>query len=152
MLDEATVLKRGHHEGKRIIQKMGGLSTETDWPTAMPEKLEDYGKPGFFPIRPTNRYVGILHADINNLGSIYQDLFQYLTDENYLKASKAFSEAVEQSIVEAVKQAVIQLTKVNWKTIPARPLVLAGDDVTFILRGDTALGFTKNFLAHLCEK
>ncbi len=104
-----------------------------------------------------NCYIAIVHADANNLGQLLKQLQEKLTDEQCIKALLEFSEAVENATIESARKAIVAISieaTNQFKVMPARPLVLGGDDITFIVRGDLALYFTKVFLEEFekCSK
>jgi hypothetical protein len=66
---------------------------------------------------------------------------------------KRFSEAVSEATVSAVRKAVDTVLRpakeeraAHLPLIPARPVVLGGDDVTFIVRADLSFEFARVFL------
>jgi len=104
---------------------------------------------------PNNRYIAIVHADGNNLGLLLKAIQEKLlaneiTAAHYAEVLRTYSQAIEKTTVESAKQAIIDVVAKGavWQftIMPARPLVLAGDDCTFIVRGDLALDFTQVFL------
>ncbi|MDM8545498.1 hypothetical protein QUF61_03290 [Candidatus Venteria ishoeyi] len=118
--------------------------------------VENYQQDSF-PFLGDNRYVGIIHADGNALGQLLRDLevnikAQDLNDKAYKAAFLAFSKAIEDTTLQAIKTTLnklitrLKLHPDGKDTMPARPLVIGGDDVTFVVRGDLALDFCSDFL------
>jgi hypothetical protein len=153
-LDIVTDCKRQFRKGRLLIDKLaleheGKL--EYDWPTNLefqePEKSEIT-----FPFLKDNQYLGIIHADGNDLGQLSKTVQDKLLEnpDSYARIMKDFSEAIQDTTVKSARQATIDVLtkKVDKLTriMPARPLVLGGDDLTFIVRGDLALDFTNVFL------
>jgi hypothetical protein len=127
-----------------------------EWPDNMDDDDKDGGTP--FPFKGDNRYVGIIHADGNGLGQLIRDLdgkTGNLDEAKYCEVFRAFSNAIEKATVKAAKSAIsvlIEEKKLQKSDVmPARPLVLGGDDLTFIVRGDLAVPFTKRFLERFEE-
>jgi len=91
-------------------------------------------------------WLAVIHADGNNMGKILQDLGNANS-----QTLKAFSEAVDTSTKTAAQNAfstVMQNEKLNETgTIPFRPIIVGGDDLTIICRADLALEFTASYLA-----
>lgn len=101
-----------------------------------------------FPMHGDNRYVGIVHADGNGLGQMLQSL-QKLDSGDFVKLYSTFSEKLAKATREAAQmatEAIVLPHADKQGYLPMRPLVLGGDDLTCIVRGDLALAFTRVFL------
>ena len=161
LLDEATLQKR-NQKTSLITDKLGHFGKEgLTWPTTMPkdseeeeEEEEKAEKEDIFPLLDDN-VIGIVHADINNLGTILIKTSTEYYKENKIQEIKDFSDEIDKAIISSVQESINRtLTKHlanNGVTMPARPLVLAGDDITFIVRGDLALKFTEYLLKEIEE-
>lgn len=95
--------------------------------------------------------VGLVHADGNGLGEILRllnDACQQASDEIYVDLYKTFSEGLTVATIEAAKRASqeVLLPNATFGVMPARPLVLGGDDLSIIVRADLAIPFTQKFL------
>lgn len=96
--------------------------------------------------------VGLIHADGNGLGEILRllnEACQDASDEVYIDLYRTFSEGMTQATIAAANEATqeILLPQVNDKgVVPARPLVLGGDDLSVIVKADIAIAFTEAFL------
>jgi hypothetical protein len=107
---------------------------------------------GRFPFAGGDREVAFLHADGNGLGVLLRELAKasekdYL--ESYAHFSRAVSLATREAAAEATEQVLLAQTRSNGdgtRTVPARPLVLGGDDLSIIVRADLALPFAEAFL------
>lgn len=89
-----------------------------------------------------NDWIAIIHADGNGLGKIVQ------TVGKKKEVYKSFSQKLSEATIEAAHQA---FKEISWpfderKTIPIRPVVLSGDDMTIIIRGDIALDYANAFI------
>lgn len=89
-----------------------------------------------------NDWIAIIHADGNGLGKVVQAVGK--KKDVY----KAFSQKLSEATMEAARQAYREL---SWtfderKVIPIRPVVLSGDDMTVIIRGDIALDYACAFI------
>lgn len=118
-----------------------------------------------FPFKGGKRWVGVVHADISGLGQLFRKVDERLKgsgdDPNKLAAecsrrSKAVEKAVEDAARWATGQVLagpaIEEGKGKGKVpglMPARPIVLGGDDVTIIVRADLAIPFARAFLEKL---
>ncbi|MDY0073564.1 MAG: hypothetical protein RBR77_13070 [Thauera sp.] len=95
--------------------------------------------------------VGLLHADGNGLGELLRVLTEACKDADdatYVDLYRAFSDGLMEATLVAARQAcLVLLPHACDKVLPARPLVLGGDDLTILVRADLALPFAKAFLA-----
>jgi hypothetical protein len=118
---------------------------------------DEYG----FPFEQQSRSVGILHADANGLGQVLLKIIA-TAEKDPQTAGKHFPEflarlsaCVADATVAAGRRAVESVlvhsaAHVSGKPVrvlPARPILLAGDDLTIILRADVALPFLDTFSA-----
>ncbi len=169
-LDTTTDQKRAFRKGKALINKLDIKKIDNKdiyWPVNLDEKDQEEANEKIFPLLPNNRYIAIVHADGNNLGLLLKAIQEKLlaneiTAAHYAEVLRTYSQAIEKTTVESAKQAITTIVESTNQTIinfvdkgvvqqskmimPARPLVLAGDDCTFIVRGDLALDFTQVFL------
>lgn len=98
------------------------------------------------------RMVGLIHADGNGLGELLRVINEACSeadDQTYLNLYRTFSDGLTEATQKAAQQASrdVLLPQAVGQVLPARPLVLGGDDVTILVRADLALPFTQAFLA-----
>lgn len=102
--------------------------------------------------KETNRsWVAVIHADGNSLGNKLIRLGEIAKGEKGRQVFRVFSERLDESTKQATKAAfedivAKKMKDENLKRIPFRPVILGGDDLTVIIRGDLALEFTNDFL------
>ena len=103
-----------------------------------------YGKIAYnvTDITGKNDWIAIIHADGNGLGKVVQAVGK--KQDVY----KAFSQKLSEATTAAAHQA---FKEVSWpfdarEAIPIRPVVLSGDDMTVIIRGDIALDYANAFI------
>lgn len=84
---------------------------------------------------PNAGWVAVVHADGNGIG----DIIMRIRD---LTAYKMFSASLEEATSAAFAAAVKSLSKKNWLV----PLIVGGDDVTFLCSGQVALDVTRTYL------
>lgn len=150
-LDEATRTKRQFDRPSHSLTLAQRFSNQSDihWPI----NFEPHAAPHTrFPLREGDQ-VALVHADGNGLGEILRVINQAATqaqcDTDYVQLYRAFSDGLNHATVEACRQATAQvlLPKLNQdKVMPARPLVLGGDDLTVLVRADLAIAFTEAFI------
>jgi hypothetical protein len=103
-----------------------------------------------------NSYIAVVHIDGNSMGKWFQKSRDL---EDYRHRSKNLKKVTEESFWSLVDEAVCimpKLTRENGfdiredkdrrKYLPIRPLILGGDDVTFVCEGRLGLYFTEKFL------
>ena len=96
--------------------------------------------------------LAIVHADGNGIGRLFLSLAQRLKEEPDSEAFyKDLCLEIEGFSREAAKQALAKLPFDRDKPWPVLPIVLAGDDLTLVLRADLAFDFAENYLERFEE-
>lgn len=153
-IDEATQAKHSLGNGIRLAQRFDTESTMQHWPVLMDRKKEEKGV--LFPFHGEDRTVALVHADGNGLGKIWVALQEHAQQQNvnvqglFLGFNKAVSRATEQA-AQAATSDVLAGNQVDG-VYPARPIVLGGDDLTMLVRGDLAFDFAGAYLKHFEEQ
>lgn len=151
--DRGESLDAGTHR-QRSFQPRDGHSLTLrfldDRDCVWPVNFEDDGADGGrFPLGE-RRMVGLVHADGNGMGELLRVLdeaCEHADDATYVRLYRQFSEGLGEATVGAARAASQTLRPhASGKVMPARPLVLGGDDLTILLRADLALAFTTEFL------
>lgn len=98
-----------------------------------------------------NRLVGLIHADGNGIGQVLRVLNQatrQASDEVYVAAYAQFSAGLSRITQQAAQAASEQVLvpQANEGVLPARPLILGGDDLTILVRSDLAEAYARVFL------
>ena len=91
----------------------------------------------------SQNFIAVVHADGNGLGQFLQD-----QKENKDFDIKTFSRTLDDCTVASARTA-FEYIKQNYKDsdkYPFRPIVLGGDDFTFICKAKDAVEFTKRFI------
>lgn len=109
-------------------------------------------------------YVGVVHIDGNGIGELFRTSPKSLAEFTLLSKkvtswiTKANDQTVSTLIAEIIPQICNKENKLNFKqekqdspqTIPFRPIILSGDDITFVCEGRLALYladlFSRNFV------
>lgn len=111
--------------------------------------------------RKVDQWIAIVHADGNNMGQRIQQVLTALKDHpTPWKVWKAYSKKIDDATKAATKNALAELLKKHPDIgsdpdnpdLPLRPVIMGGDDLTLIIRGDLALDFTHAYLRHFAEK
>jgi hypothetical protein len=102
-------------------------------------------------------WIAVVHADGNNLGKTIRSLTDKIEGEQLPGALRNFSANLDKATKAAAKKAFEEVIRPTLKKegeekgkqhIPIRPIILGGDDLTVIVRGDLALGFTEVYLRY----
>ncbi len=116
------------------------------WPSEMDPESARSDAP-LFPFFGDDRYVGIAHADGNRVGQVFMKLYNNLDGRSsqgvVRKVSLALSRATRQA-AQYASQEILVPKAVNG-VVPARPILLGGDDLTIILRADIAIDFLETY-------
>jgi hypothetical protein len=88
--------------------------------------------------------IAVIHADGNGIGQWLMKQGSW-TPENLKKFSDGLAQATELAFVDATQE-VFEPNLVNSGVLPLRPVVVGGDDVTLLVRGEFALAWTQAFL------
>lgn len=97
-----------------------------------------------------NDWIAVIHADGNGLGEVVAEL------SGDYRSFKKFSENLDEATIAAARAAYAATKEEDekkdgnkdkkWTTLPIRPIVIGGDDLTVICRGDLAVKFVKKYL------
>jgi len=117
-----------------------------DWP----RNLESDGKDGNFPFLGENRTVALIKADGNGLGQVLRRINEVAKGESekFIELYRNFSDVISQTTQQAARAAtehVLLPARKEGECLPARPILLGGDDIVILVRGDLALGYCKVF-------
>ena len=124
-----------------------------DWPFDLePEESENSDSKHAFPFQGESRILALVHADGNGLGLILQALDQAAArrPEAFIPLYTAFSLLVERVTCAAARAATAQVLlpardREGTTCLPARPILLGGDDITLLVRADLAMDYIRVF-------
>ncbi|HLK80884.1 MAG TPA: hypothetical protein VKT99_05225 [Xanthobacteraceae bacterium] len=158
-LDAMTAPQRAHAD--RLRGKLDGVASrflspdlrDAQPPYVFPRNIdrgvkEDEDNP-LFPFRGDDTRLAVIHADISGLGETYRRASERAqVPDDMLNLSRAIERAVEGAAQAATRQILIpaahppNIGSSRLRPVPARPIVLGGDDITILVRADLALPFT----------
>lgn len=104
--------------------------------------------------KETENYIAIVHVDGNNMG---QKFMSCRTLEDRVRLSKAVKEKTEQAFAKLLQTIVDEydgyedFLALEDNILPIRPLILGGDDATFICAGKMAVTYAKRFIEFIKE-
>ncbi len=131
-----------------------GTANNLRWPTNL-QGEQDSGEGSnsrAFPFKGEDKTLAILHVDGNGLGQMLIQLKNHVQQApaNYVGIYRAFSDCLKDTTEEAAQVAtgkvLLSEAVLATGTVPARPLILGGDDLTIILRADLGIDFAQEFL------
>ena len=133
-LDEGTVAKR-NEKGCDLYNKLTGEDIKPGNRTYDTKDLTYH-----------NDWIAVIHADGNGLGEVVAEL------SGDYQRFKVFSDNLDDATIAAAKAAYAatkeedEKSNGTWKKLPIRPIVIGGDDLTVICRGDLAVKFVEKYL------
>ena len=109
--------------------------------------------------------IAVIHADGNKMGLLLQMMAENLkgkADKEIQKIFKDFSVGIENATKKALKTAFDAYFSIDTNSVPFRPIIIGGDDVTVICHADSAIDFislymeefqtnTKSFLGEIID-
>lgn len=141
---------------ERFLPERSGI--KFCFPSEFDDLVEEKGRDSF---------IGIIHIDGNNMGktirkvmdSINPDLTASEHIHAYVKTIRNVSKEVDDNYRYAFKKMIEFLADViikekgtaNEIQLPLRPIIINGDDITFVTRGKYALSLTEKFLELINE-
>ena len=123
-----------------------------------------------FPFPGRDRRIGVVHADLSGLGEVFQSLMGSAENSgDIFDVATAIEKAIVAAARVACKAELLpcainpsdnserfghllghqdpkDTTEHRMRIVPARPVLLGGDDVTIIVRADIAVAFSEQFL------
>jgi hypothetical protein len=164
LIDAATVARRSPVEHARFFSGRGDKLEGLERRMLPPARREDFAWPVefsddgarssnfLFPGLDENATLGVIHADGNGMGQTVINVGAALRDCRDAAAAGHFlllfsmkiAEATDRAVQHAV-EAVLIGKRPPRRVLAARPIVLGGDDLTIMVRGDLALPFCVAF-------
>lgn len=143
VISEEINAKRKFYDNSKNTSIINGR--DKDFPKVLDELRED-----------DNSYIAVLHIDGNSMGSKFVDLansYRELIKKDksynkvYLEAMNNLSRDIDSVYTRAFNK-VIDASIVEGKTT-IRPIILAGDDVTFVCKAEDAIRLSRIFIEEL---
>lgn len=112
-----------------------------------PLKINELGQ------KEKENYFAIVHVDGNNMGVKFRECEtsdrRKLSREIKRKTEGAFADLLRKIILAVEEKIFVEVLSLNENFLPIRPLIIGGDDVTFICPAKTAILFTKTLMENL---
>lgn len=145
-LDAAQLVKSNSIDAAsaNLLQKLIPEKEEKKAERLFPVEMEDIAS-------NENGWIAVVHADGNDLG---KKIMKMAKEEVGQTAFRDLSLKLEKATVSAAQTAFQEtMNQLDAENVyPFRPIILGGDDLTVIIRGDLAIPFTQSFLAHFEAK
>ena len=145
-VDAATKARKRHADAARagLVDRVCPAGAEIGWRN-WPLDMETQ-----FPFRGEDRTVALIHADGNGFGQLLRSARRAAEaePERFPELFRMLSGAISDTTEKAVQTAVGEVLLPEQDSagmLPARPIVVGGDDITFIVRADLALPFLRRF-------
>lgn len=150
-MDAATLRKKALSNPASVsfIGRFTPEDTDLSW-RHWPNDLEA-GDERAFPFNGDDRTVALIHADGNGLGQLLMNARAAVSSrpDRFVPLFHTISYGIENCIQAAAREAVrtvlLPALEGAEAMLPARPIVLGGDDLTILVRADLALPFLKAF-------
>lgn len=131
----------------------------------IPKDFDDFAL-----VKGESSYIAVIHTDGNGMGervaAIADDYPRPQDNRSYIQAIRNFSQSVRDTAEEALKGTYRQLIQCidgkgkiggevpvrDGKLLPLRPIVMGGDDVTFVCNGRLGLTLTEFYLRQVTAK
>lgn len=123
-----------------------------------PESLEDLGQ------IETENYVAVVHIDGNNMGVKFSQCKNLVERKKMsIKVARACQRSFGKLLQSIIQELPAQMNNTSFGFhissdrnsprvyLPIRPLILGGDDVTFVCMGRMALEYAKRFITYMEE-
>ena len=153
-------------------REIGGADAENAFESLLPEGYK-YDKIADNLVEDERKtYISVVHIDGNGMGLKFKTLKNKIKRKNgesqsqfnkrYVDLLKKFSETVNEAyeeafkytmnVIEKNKDKLKDVTKIMDKYFPVRPLILAGDDITYMANGYIGIESAKVFIENLSKK
>lgn len=105
--------------------------------------------------RSQDSFLAVVHADGNRVGRFLIDLAQSIKASSlsadqirafYKQFSMGLARATKDALIIALRDLAPKGNRKGTSVLPARPVVVGGDDITLILPADLAISITETFL------
>lgn len=124
----------------------------------IPRDFDDFGRS-----KGEMSYIAVVHIDGNSMGEIFKNCGKGKSDREYISSIRQLSTEVEEAgrstlkqlteeLIEALPRLKDELQDLKEDTLPFRPLVYGGDDVTFVCDGRLGLSLAARYLQIFEEK
>lgn len=146
LMSSSTVTKRIFEEKARLDEKEL-LKEQVLKNYSFPDELDDLGQ-----LKGEDSHIAVVHVDGNGFGKVFRDL-KNVNDTRDL--SNKVKNVVQEAFVDALKayvnievslESIIERKSFLNNILPIRPIILGGDDVTFVCHGKLGIWFAEKYM------
>jgi len=161
VIDRAQVLKRGASISARskLMEKLIYGHEYKSKKQKISDKVYPFDVEDIVADNKGAKWLAVVHADGNNLGLLIQRMVKNIqaNNKNVKEGFTEFSNQLDAATTQSANDAYEAVIKKDYENkiledhnnkrrLPIRPIVIGGDDLTVIVRGDLAIDFTNEFL------
>jgi hypothetical protein len=152
VLVDAIGLPQRDHADKNQLELVARRFVEEAENWKFPRNYEEGGAPDPdnppFPFEGEDKRIAVIHADLSGLGALFRNMGSKFTNaEQNFDLAKEIEGAITRAVKAAVACEIVPHAVGN--VLPARPVLLGGDDITIIVRADLAIPFTVKLLENI---
>jgi hypothetical protein len=181
VISQSTRLKRKasktlNSDPNNSLRTKFGLSKQHQWPTKLsPTEIGDGALMPYLSTSDENKQdIAVMHIDGNGLGQFFisalSSLPRDVAEARFPEVALAISTAVDKAVAKAAQAVFKQVWEPNSQVgeiqeqeiqeqeiqeqeivVPARPLVVAGDDINLVVRADLGLQTAYTFITELSK-
>lgn len=148
-VDAATHAQRefDRHRGRDLLGSIvaGDRADAVVWPKALSDDGDLPQGTEVLPYDTDRHRIAVIHADGNGMGRLFIDAAKASSGPQEMRDLSRALESATRKAVQTATEAVL-LPAMEKGVVPARPILLGGDDLTIIVRSDLALRFTRLYL------
>lgn len=139
---DVTILQKVFDADKLLLKE-----AEFDDTFVFASEFEDMGQ-----VKGVDSHIAIVHIDGNGIGKKFQDSKSL---EESKKLSTATKEIIVNSFIEVLKEIrqlvteeIIDIQGIEEKVLPLRPIILSGDEITFVCNSKLGIWIAQRFMKH----
>ena len=145
-LDLVASVQRGNAKGDRVGDNFLAARNGFKFPRRLDDDdVGDGGDNPAFPFKGEDKRIAVIHADLSGLGQMFRNMGK---SYNEAEENLALAGEIEAAIAAAVKSVsmIITVECDEDGVLPARPILMGGDDITLIIRADLAIRYVTALL------
>ncbi len=100
-----------------------------------------------------DNFIAVVHIDGNEIGALFKEAFNNNSfmparrlSQNLATSTKAAFDDLIKIIIKDEKQCLISSNNKKFGTLPIRPIIIGGDDITFVCPGKLGIYFAEKFM------
>ena len=143
-----------------VAKAEAAVKADVDLRTEFGDDLADYTFPkelGRLGQREKENDIAVVHIDGNNMGNRFQQCKKLeargvLSKQVSEKTKAAFRELLKEIVAKRASGAYDDYLDLKQQELPIRPMIIGGDDITFVCNAKLAIVFAKKFMEALMDE